>query len=50
VVPAIFIAAASYLILNAIVTDPFWTGLVFGIVLLGVPVYYGLFETKRGWG
>ena len=50
VVPAVFIAAASYLILNAIVTDPFWTGLVFGIVLLGVPVYYGLFETKRGWG
>ena len=40
VVPALFIAAASYLIVNAIVTDPFWTSVVFGIVLRGVPVYY----------
>jgi APA family basic amino acid/polyamine antiporter len=47
VVPAIFIAAASYLILNALVTDPFWTSVVFGIVLLGVPVYYVRFNPRR---
>jgi O-antigen/teichoic acid export membrane protein len=46
-VPAIFIAAASYLILNALVTDPFWTSVVFGIVLLGVPVYYVRFNPRR---
>ena len=46
VVPAIFIAAASYLIINALVTDPFWTGLVFGIVLLGVPVFYLAFARR----
>ena len=46
VVPAIFIAAASYLIVNALVTDPFWTALVFGIVLLGVPVFYFAFARR----
>jgi amino acid transporter len=50
VVPAIFIAAASYLIVNAIVTDPFWTSVVFGIVLLGVPVYYLRFGSSREAG
>lgn len=46
IVPGIFIAAAAYLIVNAIVTDPFWTSIVFGIVLLGVPVYYGVFGSR----
>jgi amino acid transporter len=41
-VPAIFIAAGIYLIANAIVSDPLWTGVTFAIVLAGVPVYYGL--------
>ncbi len=46
VVPAIFIAAVLYLITNALVTDPLWTSLTFGIVLLGIPVYYVVFASK----
>ena len=39
-VPALFIAGASYLVVNALVTDPFWTTVVFAVALAGVPVYY----------
>ncbi|MEO8679902.1 MAG: amino acid permease [Vicinamibacterales bacterium] len=39
-VPAVFIAAAVYLVVNALWTDPIWTGITFGVVLLGLPVYY----------
>jgi amino acid transporter len=39
VLPAVFVAGALYLIANALVTDPFWTSLVFGITLAGWPVY-----------
>ncbi len=39
-VPAIFIAAAVYLVVNALITDPVWTSITFGVVLLGLPVYY----------
>lgn len=46
VVPAIFIAAAAYLIVSALVADPVRTGLTFGIILAGVPVYYVTFATK----
>jgi basic amino acid/polyamine antiporter, APA family len=44
VVPAIFIGAVIYLVGNALVTDPLWSGVTFAIVLAGVPVYYALFE------
>ncbi|MCC7123776.1 MAG: amino acid permease [Acidobacteria bacterium] len=47
VVPAIFIAAATLLVINALITDPKWTSLTFAIVLAGLPVYYGMFA-KRG--
>jgi APA family basic amino acid/polyamine antiporter len=40
VVPAIFIAAVIYLVGNALVTDPLWTAVTFGVVLAGMPVYY----------
>ena len=40
VVPAIFIGAVMYLVGNAVVADPVWTGVTFGIVLAGIPVYY----------
>ena len=40
VVPAIFIGAVVYLVGNAVVADPVWTGVTFGIVLAGIPVYY----------
>jgi amino acid transporter len=44
VLPAVFVAAVSYLVGNALVTDPLWTGVTFAIVLAGVPVYYGFFS------
>jgi basic amino acid/polyamine antiporter, APA family len=46
-VPAIFIAAVIYLVGSALFGDPVWTGVTFGIVLAGVPVYYVLFA-RRG--
>ncbi len=49
-VPAVFIAGAVYLLGNALVTDPFWTIVVFGIVLAGLPVYYLFFRHSRSTG
>ncbi len=43
-VPAVFIAAAIYLVVNALITDPLWTSITFGVVLLGLPVYYVWFR------
>jgi basic amino acid/polyamine antiporter, APA family len=45
-VPAVFVAAAFYLVLNALITDPKWTTIVFGVVLAGLPVYYAMFRGK----
>lgn len=39
-VPAVFIAGATYLVVNAILTDPLWTGVVFAVALAGAPVYW----------
>jgi basic amino acid/polyamine antiporter, APA family len=44
IVPAVFIAAAIYLVVNALITDPKWTSITFGVVLLGLPVYYVWFS------
>jgi amino acid transporter len=44
VIPAIFVAAAVFLVGTAIVADPAWTGLTFAIVLAGVPIYYAAFR------
>jgi len=46
-VPAVFIVAVVYLVGNALIADPLWTGVTFGIVLAGVPVYFFTFATKR---
>ncbi|HEX6165113.1 MAG TPA: amino acid permease [Vicinamibacterales bacterium] len=46
VVPAVFIAAAIYLVVNALITDPKWTSITFAVVLLGLPVYYVFFANK----
>lgn len=46
VVPAVFIAAVTYLVANALVTDPVWSSVTFAIVLAGVPVYYLFFVKK----
>jgi APA family basic amino acid/polyamine antiporter len=43
-VPAVFIAAVVYLVGSALFADPIWTGVTFGIVLAGIPVYYGTFR------
>jgi APA family basic amino acid/polyamine antiporter len=45
-VPAVFIAAAVYLVVNALISDPLWTSITFGVVLLGLPVYYARFRTS----
>ncbi len=47
VVPAVFILGVIYLVTNALITDPLWTGVTFAIVLAGVPVYYMFFAGKR---
>jgi APA family basic amino acid/polyamine antiporter len=48
-VPALFIAAVVFLVGNAVLADPIWTGVTFATVLAGVPVYYVLFtgSTER---
>jgi len=42
--PAVFVVAVIYLVGNALVSDPTWTAVTFGIVLAGVPVYYAAFR------
>jgi APA family basic amino acid/polyamine antiporter len=42
-VPAIFVAAVIYLVGNALIADPLWTGFTLAIVLAGIPVYYSAF-------
>jgi basic amino acid/polyamine antiporter, APA family len=46
VVPAVFVAAAIYLVINALIADPKWTTITFGVVLAGLPVYYALFRNR----
>jgi basic amino acid/polyamine antiporter, APA family len=40
VVPLLFLLASLGMVVNALWTDPINTGITFGIILLGVPVYY----------
>jgi amino acid transporter len=40
VVPAVFLIASVYLVLNALLTDPRKTGITFAIILAGVPVFW----------
>ena len=44
VVPGIFVAAVIYLVGNALVADPLWTGFTLAIVLAGIPVYHFAFR------
>ncbi|MEW6322796.1 MAG: amino acid permease [Acidobacteriota bacterium] len=44
-VPAVFIAAAIYLVVNAVIADPLWTSVTFGVVLAGLPLYWAVFRT-----
>ena len=40
VVPVLFLLASVGMVVNALVTDPVNTGVTFGIILAGVPVYF----------
>jgi basic amino acid/polyamine antiporter, APA family len=40
VVPALFLLASVGMVVNALITDPVNTGVTFGIIIAGVPVYY----------
>lgn len=46
IVPLVYILGVVYLIGNALLTDTFWTLVVFGVVLAGVPVYYVAFGRR----
>src|SRR5829696_6905783 len=45
VVPILFLLASVGMMANALWTDPINTGITFGIILVGLPVYYAW----RGW-
>jgi len=47
VVPAIFLLASAYMMLNALYTDPRNTGITFLIILAGVPVFWLRLHTAR---
>lgn len=47
-VPALFLVAATGMVLNALLTDPVNTGITFGIILAGIPVFYLWFRRRRG--
>jgi amino acid transporter len=44
--PLVFIGAVVYLVGSAVVADPMQTGLTFGVVLVGLPVYFWAFAGK----
>jgi basic amino acid/polyamine antiporter, APA family len=46
-VPAVFIVAAIYLVINALISEPTWTTITFAVVLAGLPVYYALFHSRE---
>lgn len=47
-VPAIFLVASAFMVLNALVTDPRNAGLTFLIILAGVPVFWLRRHATRG--
>ena len=47
VVPLVFLLAAVGMMVNALVTEPVNTGITFGILLAGIPVYY--VARAAGW-
>ena len=46
-VPAVFLLASLYMVLNALITDPRNTGVTFAITLAGIPVFL-LWSSLRG--
>jgi amino acid transporter len=50
VVPILFLLASVGMVVNALVTDPMNTGVTFGIILTGVPVYFAWRKVAAGRG
>jgi APA family basic amino acid/polyamine antiporter len=46
-VPAVFLLAATGMVLNALITDPVNTGITFAIILAGIPVYLLWFRGRH---
>lgn len=46
VVPAVFLLAATAMVVNALVTDPVNTGVTFAIIGVGLPVYWVAFRRR----
>lgn len=46
IVPAVFLVACVGFLLNALISEPIATGVTFGIILAGIPVYYVAFARK----
>ena len=42
---AVFAAPGARAV-NAIINEPLWTSIVFGVVLLGLPIYYVAFRGR----
>jgi APA family basic amino acid/polyamine antiporter len=47
VVPILFLLASAGMVLNALWTNPVDTGITFGMMLLGIPVYYIWMRKRR---
>ena len=47
VVPVLFVLASLLILGNALLSHPGPTGLAFGIILLGIPVYYAFLRRPR---
>lgn len=48
VVPAIFILATIWFVVNALIEEPLSTGLTFAVILAGLPVYQVSFRSRSG--
>jgi amino acid transporter len=46
IVPAVFIVAVVWFVLNSLITDPIASGATFALILAGVPVYYTIFYAR----
>lgn len=49
-VPLVFLIASLALLLNALIEEPLSTGFGFGVILLGIPVFYGWRALREGRG
>jgi amino acid transporter len=48
VVPAVFILSVVWFVVNALINEPISTGITLALILVGVPIYYFSFGSRRG--